>query len=146
MDVSKMSPFEWTQKRCQAVLMLSEGQSSEEVAQAVGVSERTIWRWRADTEFSQELDRLTLMVGIASRAERLRIAKKMVRIQLARQKPTQKDLLEWLKYAQGETDGIKLDLTPLYDAIAPMAGGGQSRADEEDSPAPNVETGQKPVQ
>jgi len=145
MDVRKMSPFEWTPKRSQAVLMLSEGQSSEEVAQSVGVSERTIWRWRADTAFSEELDRLTLMVGIASRAERLRIAKKMVRLQLARVKPTQKDLLEWLKYAQGETDGIKLDLTPLYDALAPVAGSGQSGADEETVSAPEMDTGQEPV-
>ena len=85
---------------------------------------------------------MSLMVGIASRAERLRIAKKTIRSLAKKQVPTHKDLLEWLKYAQGETDGIKLDLTPLYDAITPMAGGGQSGADEKDSSDTTVGTGQ----
>ena len=30
--------------------------------------------------------------------------------------PTSKDLLEWLKYAQGETDGVKLDMAMLLEA------------------------------
>ena len=78
---------------------------------------RTVARWVADPEFSAEVDRLTHMTGIAMRAERLRIVMRVVR-----QKTkdgvavTEKDLLDWLKYAQGETDGVKLDLAAL---IAP---------------------------
>jgi len=142
MDVPKMSPFEWNSKKNQAAVLLAEGYIINETADTVGVSEKTIDRWLRDTEFSQEVDRLSLMVGIASRAERLRIAKKTIRSLAKKQVPTHKDLLEWLKYAQGETDGIKLDLTPLYDAITPMAGGGQSGADEKDSSDTTVGTGQ----
>jgi hypothetical protein len=39
---------------------------------------------------------------------------------------TDKDLLDWLKYAQGETDGLKLELTALAAAAAPLA---DSRSD-----------------
>ena len=136
MNVSKMSPFEWTPKRCEAVLLLAEGYSSEEVASRVNVSERTIWRWKADIEFSAELDRLSLMVGIASKAERLRIAKRMIRLLTQKQMPTHKDILEWLKYAQGETDGVKLDLTSIIDSLQSVAGSGQTGTDAEDDPAP----------
>lgn len=69
-------------------------------------------------EFSAEVDRLSLMVGIASRAERLRIAKRVIR-QMVRDDNyvwTEKDLLDWLKFAQGETDGVKLDMAAIAEA------------------------------
>ena len=142
MDVPNMSQFKWNAKKSQAAVLLAEGYTINETADTVGVSEKTVDRWLGDIDFSLEVDKLSLMVGVASRAERLRIAKKMIRGLAKKQVPTHKDLLEWLKYAQGETDGIKLDLTPLYDAIAPMAGGGQSGADEENSSDTAVEPGQ----
>jgi len=59
------------------------------------------------------------MVGLSSRAERLRIA-----MQVARQKvredggfDTGKDLLDWLKFVQSETDGAKFDLAAIFDAM-----------------------------
>jgi hypothetical protein len=121
-----MSGFDWTPKRSEAAILLSQGHLSNEVANTIGVSERTIWRWKADIEFSSEVDRLSLMTDIASRAERLRIAKRMVRELANRNRPTQKDLLEWLKYAQSETDGAKIDLTAILEAYASVAGGGQA--------------------
>ena len=60
------------------------------------------------------MDRLSLMVGVSSRAERLRLAIRVVRAKTNGDVPeTEKDLLDWLKFAQSETDGIKLDLTKL---------------------------------
>ena len=82
------------------------------------VSERTVYRWMNVPEFSEEVDRLTLMVEVASRAHRLRIANRVIR-QFVKDNeiiPTSKDLLEWLKYAQGETDGVKLDMAALLNA------------------------------
>lgn len=35
---------------------------------------------------------------------------------------TEKDLLDWLKYMQGETDGIKLDFTELLNAVTENGG------------------------
>lgn len=108
--------FQWTKKREEAALKLAEGYTRVEAAAAAKVSERTVHRWLADPEFSAEVDRLTHMTGIAMRAERLRIVMRVVR-----QKTkdglavTEKDLLDWLKYAQGETDGVKLDLAALLE-------------------------------
>ena len=57
------------------------------------------------------------MRGIAIKAERMRIAKRAVRQMVKGELvETKKDLLDWLKYAQMETEGIRLDLTELLDA------------------------------
>lgn len=50
------------------------------------------------------------MIDIASRAERLRIAMRAVRqkVRADGTPETERDLLDWLKYAQSETIGIKL--------------------------------------
>ena len=134
-----MSPFQWNTKRNKAAVMLAEGYTIDETAADVGISSRTIDRWKSDIEFALEVDRLSVMVGIANRGERLRMAKRIVRKLLARQTPTQKDLLEWLKYAQSETDGAKLDLTALFDAATSVAASGPDRvAREEEEPDDNA--------
>ena len=102
---------------------MADGFTISETATGTGVSNRTIDRWKANIDFQSEVDRLSLMVGIASKGERLRLAKKIIRELIKKQHPTQKDLLEWVKYAQSETDGIKLDLAALIDAASLMAGG-----------------------
>jgi ParB-like chromosome segregation protein Spo0J len=129
-----MSQFKWNEKKNNAAILLAEGYTIDEVAESVGVSEKTIDRWKGDIDFIQEVDRLALMVGVSNRAERLKIAKRIIRQLVRKQVPTHKDLLEWLKYAQGETDGIKLDLTSLFEAVAPVAGSGQSGVIGEDEP------------
>lgn len=110
--------FKWTQKKEIAALSLARGETQKTAAANADVAERTLRYWLATPEFSEEVDRLSLMIEIASRAYRLRIANRVIR-QLVKDDeviPTSKDLLEWLKYAQGETDGVKLDLTRmLYD-------------------------------
>lgn len=122
-SVLKPSVFVWTQKKSQAALSLAEGKTQAEVGKEADVTDRTIRRWLQEPEFAAEVDRLTLMVGIASRAERLRIAKRVVRQFLHNQGyvVTDKDLLDWLKFAQGETDGIRLDLAALAEVAASLA-------------------------
>lgn len=114
----KRSAFHWDEKKSLAAIELSQGKTQKEVAKIIGLTDRAIRKWLAEEEFSAEVDRLSLMVGISSRAERLRIA-----MRVARQKvrddgtvETDKDLLDWLKYVQSETDGIKLDLTAIAEA------------------------------
>jgi len=129
-----MSCFQWTKKRSQAAELIAEGLTNKEVAAEIGISERTIYRWYHDTTFSTEVDRLSLMLGLANRAARLRYAKKRIREEVEKTQDKH-DLLDWLKYLQSETDGIKLDLantlTGLITAIneipAPLAGSGQGR-------------------
>ena len=119
--VRKMSTFKWTKKRSDAALKLAQGYTLQEVADTVGVNERTIRRWKDHPLFQAEVNRLSLMVDISGRAERLRIAMRVVR-QIGYD--TDRDLLDWLKYAQGETDGVKLDLTTVFEDAASMAGSG----------------------
>src|SRR5689334_10583927 len=121
-----MSGFHWTYKSSAAAVGLAEGKTRQEVAAEVGVTERTLYRWIADTEFWAEVNRLSLMVGIAGRAERLRIAMRVLRQKIKDdgKVDTDKDALDWLRFAQSETDGVKLDLTALFEAQASVAGQG----------------------
>jgi len=117
--------------------MLAEGYTIRETAERVGVTERTIGRWKQDIEFIVEVDRLSIMVGIAGRAERLRIAKRVVSQKIREDGTikTAKDLLDWLRFAQSETDGVKLDLTTFFENETSMAGSGQdgdAKADGEE--------------
>lgn len=118
--VISMSDFEWTDSRQKAAISLAEGNTRKQAAKDAGVDDRTIYRWLDVPEFSEEVDRLTLMTGIALRSERIKIAKRVVRQKAGeelKEIETTKDLLDWLKYAQGETDGIKLDLMNLLEAM-----------------------------
>ncbi len=114
-----MPSFHWTPPKRRAAAMLAEGYTIDETAADVGVNEKTVRRWKADIEFLTETNRLALEVGIASRAERIRIAQRVVRQKLRASNLSDRDLLEWLKYSQGETDGIKqtVDHTFNYDGL-----------------------------
>src|SRR5262245_7015656 len=107
-----MSVFQWNEQKSQAAIFLAEGNTQKATAEKIGVSKRTVERWATDSEFSAEVDRLTQMVDAAGRAHRLRIAMRAVRqkVKADGSVETNKDLLDWLKYAQSETNGIKLDL------------------------------------
>ena len=117
----KSSGFRWTKRRTDAAIQLAKGYTQVEVAQSVGVTDRTLRNWKQHAEFQAEIDRLSLMVDVSSRAERLRIAMRIIRKVGYN---TDRDLLDWLKYAQGETDGVKLDLTTVFEDAASMAGSG----------------------
>ena len=130
-----VSGFKWSPKKGDAAIELAKGHTCQYVADLIGVDQRTVYRWLADIDFKTEVDRLSLMVGAASRAERLRIANRIIRQRLEVDIVTsEKDLLDWLKFAQSETDGVKLGLTAaLAEAAASVAGSGSDRADDEES-------------
>ena len=114
-DVTNESVFRWTENATKAALALAEGKTRKEAALEADITERTLYRWLAQPEFAAEVDRLSLMIGISGRAERLRIVMRVVRqmVKDDRTIKTEKDLLDWLKYAQSETDGVKLDILKL---------------------------------
>ena len=120
-----MSAFSWTPQRNAAAAALAGGATQARAAQEAGVTDRTLRRWLADSDFVEEVDRLTLMTGIATRADRLRLAKRVL-AQLedpeTGQVRTARDLLDWLKFAQSETDGVKLDLAALLAASGTAEG------------------------
>ena len=59
--------------------MLAQGLAVHRVAAACNVTERTLYRWKADMEFSAEVDRLSHRLSIATRAASLRHAMRIIR-------------------------------------------------------------------
>lgn len=117
-DFPKITAFQWDEQRSNAAIGLAAGKTQEEVAEEVGCTRRTLHNWLSHTDFAAEVDRLSLMTDVSSRAERLRITMRVVRAKIKDGIPeTDKDLLEWLKFAQSETDGVKLDLTKVAAAL-----------------------------
>src|SRR5688500_18868681 len=104
-DIRKSSVFQWTPARQTAALALAAGKTQREAAHEAEVTDRSIRSWLNDPEFAAEVDRLTVLTGIASRAERLRISKRIIRqmVKDDQKIKTDKDVLDWLKYAQTET-------------------------------------------
>lgn len=85
--------------------MLAEGYTIKEVSAAIEVGQRSIYRWKADSSFQDEVDRLTLTAGIATTADRLRIIKRVLRQNTVDGEiKTRRDVLEWLKLAHDETN------------------------------------------
>ena len=119
-----MSDFKWTPKKEKAAVILAQGYTEQETAQQVGITDRTIRRWKKELDFITEVDRLSLMIGISSRAERLRIAMRVIRQKVKEDKiETKQDIIYWLKFAQSETDGAKLDLAAIFEAMEKSAAG-----------------------
>ncbi|MGB0383360.1 MAG: hypothetical protein ACPGWR_00930 [Ardenticatenaceae bacterium] len=92
----------------------------------MGVTPRTVRNWQKKSEYLEERDTLSLMVGVSNKSYRLRISQKIIRLIIENIESNfdprlVKLLLEWLKYSQGETDGIKLDLATLLEATSPLA-------------------------
>lgn len=107
--------FRWTKKAEDAAIALANGETRERAAVIAEVSEITLYRWLRLPEFAEEVDRLTFMTGVANKADRLRMAKRVISsIGIV----TEKDLLDWLKYVMVETDGVKLDIAGILAAVA----------------------------
>src|SRR4030095_1696035 len=114
-----MGAFQWTKKAEAAALALANGETREQAALIAQIAESTLYRWLQIPEFSEEVDNLTLITGIARKAERVRIAKRIAR---RLDETTEKDLLDWLKYVQSATEGIRLGLAPELAALLKNAG------------------------
>src|ERR1043165_5338123 len=69
----------WDKTRTTAASMLAVGYSKSRIAEEIGVHRNTLYNWLDDPEFQAEVDRLSVMTGIANRAERLRMVNRLVR-------------------------------------------------------------------
>lgn len=153
-NIRLSDPFVWNDQRSQAAVLLASGATRNEAAEEVKVNRATIFNWLAHPDFAAEVDRLSLMVDVASRAERLRLTMRAVRSKLKDGIPqSDKDILEWLKFAQSETDGVKLDLGKLAAASvaqvqAPVADSGSRTGDGagESTPATDLTGEDSPTQ
>jgi len=113
-------PFIWTPQREEAALVIAGGGTRIQAAEAAHCNKATIYEWLKHPDFCAEIDRLSLMVSISSRAERLRVAMRVAKSRGMEEEipQTEKDLLDWLKFAQSETDGAKIDLSKLAEMLA----------------------------
>jgi hypothetical protein len=110
--------FIWDERRTQAAMMLAQGEAKTAVSEELEIDRVTLYHWLEHPDFAAEVDRLSLMMHISSRAERLRIAMRVARARTQGEVPeTEKDLLDWLKFAQSETDGAKIDLSKLAEML-----------------------------
>jgi len=137
----KQEKFEWTKARSELAILLADGYTIKEAAQKAKVAERTAYRWNSHPDFAMEVDRLSCMIGIASRAERLRIVRRVVRQRFSEELVTTKrDLLDWLKFAAEETDEVKLNLADLIGEfittkrkdVPPISGEGSGGDNQQD--------------
>ena len=109
-SIRETAAFQWSPARRAACTALADGRTQKEAAQIADVADRTIRSWLEHPEFSAAVDQMTLLTGIALRAERLRIVKRVIRqsVKDDQRIKTSKDILEWLKHAQSETNGTDL--------------------------------------
>jgi transposase-like protein len=116
-ESAKDPVFKWTPARKAAAFALADGKTQAQAAEEAGIDDRTIRRWLQEPIFSEEVDNLTLAIGLATRAERLRIVKRAVaqRLKDDGSVETKADVLDWLKFAQSETTGAVND---FVDAVA----------------------------
>lgn len=110
-NVTEIAPFEWDERRSVAATLLASGHTFEEAGREAGVTRKTVHEWNKHPDFAAEVDRLTLISDVALRAFRLRMAMRIVR---SKGEKSRRDLLEWLKYVQSETDGAKLDIAAIF--------------------------------
>lgn len=129
----KLSHFRWSKKRRLAAELLAAGFTNAETAQRVGVSERTIYRWKCYPDFLTEVDHLTLNTHLAQKAERLRLAYRII-ADKAKQ-ASRKDLLDWLEYLRQELEGTKheLDIGSALASIVERLAGTSDPSDQDAS-------------
>ena len=105
-----LAPFNWSPMKEMAAVLLSQGFPRREVSERVQCGEGTIYRWLNHPEFSAEVDALTFVTGIATKAARVRLAKQMVRQRTVEDEEgnsfiaSKKDVLEWLKFIKDEME------------------------------------------
>lgn len=118
---SEGGTWEWTAPKWAAAEALALGYSTKYAAKKAGVSDRTVFRWKNHPEFKYQLDGMSLEMGMANRANRMRLANRVIR---SRQGLSGKDLLDWLKFAQSEGDNHELaeQLNEALERIAQLEG------------------------
>jgi len=86
-----------------AAELLADGHSHKEVSEMLDISITTLNRWIRNPDFQSLVDELTVASGLAQKAERIRIAKQVVKQKMQSDRWSKKDLLDWLEFIRDET-------------------------------------------
>jgi hypothetical protein len=122
--------FVWTEERTQAAILLGKGYNFSEAGREVGLDRSTVSRWMKNDEFAEAVDKLSLMHGLASKAERMRIMQRAVREFVSEDKIDVSGftLLDLIKEARMQMEGVRIgilnELTALEEEAGSMAGSG----------------------
>ena len=125
--------FDWTHQRGRAAVLLAQGYTNAEVArdEDVNVNRSTIGRWRKHEEFEAEVDRLSLMYGLASKPARLRLIQQAARQFIDEEGNIDVSgftLLDLLKEARMQMEGVQIgilsELAAINETARPVAGSG----------------------
>lgn len=101
----KKTKFVWDDVKLKVAEAIAKGDRSlNEILTECGVSERTVYRWKKHPEFQRKVDEIIQDIDIAQKAERIKIAKKVIKQKLEhdKNKLSNKDILDWLKYVGEE--------------------------------------------
>lgn len=104
-DILLPQVMDLTGLQIKAIELLAGGMSTNEVGEEIERDGSTIRRWRQDPKFANQLELAILNQGASLRAERIRLAKKMLR--KIGTENTKADPVDILRYIQSETDGAK---------------------------------------
>lgn len=105
-----VEPFHWTPAKQQAAVLLAQGVTRAKTAEAIGYGEAQIYRWLDHPEFSSEVDRLTFLTGIATKAARIREVKRLVAQRVDEETGvlvSKKDVLDWLRFLREEMEPLE---------------------------------------
>jgi hypothetical protein len=104
-----LEPFHWTPAKQRAAVLLAQGVTRAETANQIGYGEAQIYRWLDHPEFSAEVDRLTFLTGIATKAARVREVKRLVRSRVDENGIliSKRDVLDWLRFLREETEPLE---------------------------------------
>ncbi len=100
-----MAKFVWDETKRKAAELQARGELQQSIAKELNVSDRTLRRWAEHPDFQRKVDEIISDIDIAQKAERIKIAKKVIRQKIEQDKDrlSNKDLLDWLKYIGEET-------------------------------------------
>jgi FixJ family two-component response regulator len=111
-----MSDFKLTPKMRKVIYSLADGATQKEAADRAGITDRTVRRWLNIPEFATEVDKVTLETGLATKAARLRLIKRVVNARLEKTvsetvaQLSKADTLELLKHLHKEQEGAQLNV------------------------------------
>lgn len=117
--------IKWDERQVAAAIMLAEGHPKVEIYEKLGIERSTLWRWEQNEEFATEVDKLSLMYGLASKAKRMReINRIALMFDRALTHPINEGYtyLDLLKEARMQSEGVRLDILSTLTAITTETG------------------------
>jgi hypothetical protein len=125
-QVNGIDKPEWLQPyHEQAAYLLALGKSKTDVAKEVKVTRPALYTWLKREDFARYVDQLTMTVGLANKAERVRLLKQRAKELWDREKDKPSRKHDWLDYSQAiaeETGAYQLGHNVLAQQLVKVFG------------------------